>query len=273
MPASLKRRIGPALTTHTKATPTSAPTKSSPLDDITPDETGLLIVCWLFFLLSFATIVYALFSDASSVWAILLFPAALYCADAISGISHFYLDYRRTTPDVGLRELYFYKGNKGCADYLKKRDAAMEKISSLEKVVFDFKTHHLSPGALARRKFMRLAAPMILFIGFPLALLSSLLFFLGWIGSVALIFICMFNLMLSLAQYAHSCAHRKKVSPFVAFLQKTRVFITADIHNVHHLNLGTDFCILSGIANPLVNRIFNFCRRKGWIFEDGLTPV
>lgn len=263
------RWIGPELTTSKSESRKPA---SSPLDDITPAETGLLLVCWLFFLLNFALVSYALYSGAAW-WALALFPLSVYTADALSGISHFYLDYRRTTPNVGLRELYFFKGNKGSPKYLKMREEAMEKISPLEKVVFDFKTHHLSPGALARRSFMRLAAPMVMFIGFPLALVSGGLFALGIIGPALLVFICMFNLMLSLAQYAHALAHRREIPGWVQVLQKLHIFITKEAHNIHHQDLGMDFCILSGIANPLVNRIFNFCRRRGWIFEDGLTPV
>ena len=230
------------------------------------------MLCWLFFLLNIAMVGYALYAGAA-VWALLLFPLAVYTADAISGISHFYLDYRRTTPDVGLRELYFFKGNKGSGKYLAMRDAAMQKISPLEKVVFDFKTHHLSPGALARRSFMRLAAPMVMFIGLPLALIAGGLFALDMISPVMLVFLCMFNLMLSLAQYAHALAHRREIPDWVIVLQKLHIFISKEAHNVHHLDLGMDFCILSGVANPLVNRIFNFCRRRGWIYEDGLTPV
>jgi hypothetical protein len=59
----------------------------------------------------------------------------------------------------------------------------------------------------------------------------------------------------------------------VTYLQRAGIFISRTKHDKHHQDLGVDFCILSGIANPLVNRIFNFCRRRGWVHEDGLIPL
>lgn len=246
---------------------------ASPFDDISWNEAGLLVLCWSYFLLQGSILAVSLRGMEIPWLALLLAPVALYVADALSGMAHFFLDYRYTTPNSGLKELYFYKGDKGSADYLGKRAAAMARISPLEKVVFDFKTHHLSPGALARRSFLRLAAPLILFAGFPVALGSALLFWQGYINAASLLFIALVNLLLSIAQYAHACAHRRENHKPVVWLQKAGIFISKDRHDTHHMDLGIDFCILSGIANPLINRIFSFCRRRGWIHEDGLTPV
>lgn len=252
---------------------TTQPPKSSPLDDISWNEAGLLILCWSYFMIQAALGVMFLVSMSSQWWGLLLLPIALYLADALSGLAHLFLDYRYTTPGVGLKELYFYKGDKGSDDYLAKRALAMAKISALEKVVFDFKTHHLSPGALARRSFLRLAAPMVAFIGFPVALLCALLFTFDLANPTVLLLVALISLLLSVAQYAHSCSHRKENGALVTFLQNTGIFISREKHDTHHQDLGVDFCILSGIANPLVNRIFNFFRRRGWVHEDGLTPI
>lgn len=252
---------------------TTQPDKSSPFDDISWNEAGLLILCWSYFLIQAALGLTFLVSMSSPWWLLLLLPVSLYVADALSGLAHLFLDYRYTTPGVGLKELYFYQGDKGSQDYLAKRAVAMSKISPLEKVVFDFKTHHLSPGALARRSFLRLAAPMVAFIGFPVALLCALLFAFDLANPTALLLATLVSLLLSVAQYAHSCSHRKENGAVVTFLQHTGIFISREKHDTHHQDLGVDFCILSGIANPLVNRIFNFFRRHGWVHEDGLTPI
>jgi ABC-type amino acid transport system permease subunit len=218
-------------------------------------------------------LVAAILSGALSFWALPLGLMAIYCADTLSGITHFFLDYRRTTPNSGLKELYFYQGNKGSQDYLQKRQIAMKKISPLETIVFDFKVHHLSPGALGRRSFLRVILPAMYFITLPSTSLLLLLHALGWIDGLVSFFLWVVIGALTLAQYAHSCAHRKQIPIVARYLQTLGVFMTKEQHNSHHLDLGVDFCILNGWANPIVNRIFRFCRQRGWIFEEGLEPI
>ncbi|MDO6682385.1 MULTISPECIES: fatty acid desaturase CarF family protein [unclassified Oceanobacter] len=212
-------------------------------------------------------------SGEITLWAVPVIFLAIYLADLLSGVAHFILDYRRTTPNSGLKELYFYQGSKGSEEYLKQRTAVMKKISPLETIVFDFKVHHLSPGALGRRSFLRLIMPAMYFVTLPATVSLLLLHTLDWIGSLTALFGWTLIGALMLTQYAHSCAHRPKLSLLVRVLQKTRLFMTKEQHQSHHLDLGVDFCILNGWANPVVNRIFRFCRKHGWVFEDGLEPI
>lgn len=211
--------------------------------------------------------------DFELIWLLPILLAGHYFADLLSGVSHFVLDYTRTRPGIGLRELYFYKGDKGSEDYISKRKKVMTKVSPLEKVAFDFKTHHLSPGALARRSLLRLVLPGMYPVAYPIGLIALMILLSGWGFPEVALFILTTGFGLTICQYSHSCAHQQHPKPIPRFLQKVRLFMSAKQHNTHHMDLGVDFCILSGWANPVVNRIFNFCRRRRWIFEEGLEPI
>lgn len=226
-----------------------------------------------FLILYLAQLVLIFQSGPLTAWSLPLVALAIYCADVLSGMAHFYLDYRRTTPQSGLRELYYYEGNKGSDDYVQKRKAVMTNISPLEQIVFDFKVHHLSPGALARRSFLRLALPAMYFIGIPVVAIMLVLSSASWLNPYTGLFLWVVTGALILAQYAHSCAHKRQVPVIPLLLQKTSLFMTAEQHRSHHADLGVDFCILNGWGNSVVNRLFRLCRRRGWVFEDGLTPI
>lgn len=248
--------------------------QQSPVDGINDNRLVHFSAIGLFLVLYSALLILALTDQAFSLWWVpLLIPVFWYSADTLSGVTHFVLDYKRTTPNSGLKELYFYKGNKGCDEYLQLRKTAMAKVSAFEKVVFDFKTHHLSPGALARRTLARLCLPGIYFFGIPLTALFLFLLALGWMHPIVAFWAWGTLGGLLICQYAHACAHRKHNPPVARMLQRTGFFMTAKCHASHHRDLGIDFCILSGWANPLVNRIFQFCRARGWVFEEGLEPI
>ena len=60
-----------------------------------------------------------------SWWTLPVVLAAMFAADAFSGIVHFIVDYRPNVTGVGLSELYHYKGNKGGKEYVAMRKKAM----------------------------------------------------------------------------------------------------------------------------------------------------
>ncbi|WP_221794731.1 fatty acid desaturase family protein [Oceanobacter mangrovi] len=205
-----------------------------------------------------------------------LIPAALagwYTADASSGCAHFVLDYVKTRPNTGLRELYFYKGAKGTADYLKLRDRAMSQLSPFEKVAFDFKTHHKHPGALAQRQTLLVILPTLYPITLPFLVVISLIEWLLPGYSLLAWMLLAHTIGLTFAQHAHALSHLREPPLHGRILQKLGLFMTAKKHSSHHQNLGINFCILSGWADPLVNRIFRFCKSRGWIYLEGLEPI
>ena len=87
-------------------------------------------------------------------WGVLLaLPLGWYVADAMSGLVHMLMDYHPCRPGVGLKEMFFYEGNRSSEDYLALRARTLKKLSFFETVSFDFKTHHPRPNALGRRTF------------------------------------------------------------------------------------------------------------------------
>lgn len=198
---------------------------------------------------------------------------AVYCADAASGIAHFVVDYTPNVSDVGLKDLYDYKGDKGSADYVEKRRIAMRKISGFQEVVFDFKVHHLTPRALGRRSVLKMTLPVIVYATFPLTVLFVTLGELGWLPPDVLLFFAILVGCGTVAQYAHSCTHKRKIPPVARFLQATRLFLRPSAHEVHHQFPDRQFCLLNGWANPLIDRVFHFVLSRGYLSREGLKVV
>lgn len=227
---------------------------------------------WLFFGLFALQLGLIVVSGELGLWALIAAFLAMYLADALSGIVHFILDYTPTPTNRGLKELFYFKGSKGSEEYTRQRAAAMKRINAFEEMVFDFKIHHISPGTLGRRPFLRLTLPVIYFSGLPMSVLTLGLYGFDWISTEWFIFLSLLTAGTTICQYAHACAHKKKVPPVPALLQRLGLFVTAQKHHSHHLNLGHDFCMLNGWSNPLVNRIFQQCLKRGWFDTNNLTP-
>ena len=95
----------------------------------------------------------------------------------------------------------------------------------------------------------------------------------GLMPSAVFVFLWAFIGALTVSQYAHSCAHKRELPKHAYWLQKAGLFLTAEQHNSHHSDLGHDFCMLNGWANPLVNFVFNQCRKRGMYDSEHLTPA
>jgi hypothetical protein len=202
-------------------------------------------------------------------------PAALagwYAADALSGLTHMYMDYRPCTPGVGLDRLYFYKGSRESADYLALREVVWKEIGSFEKLVYDFKNHHPRPEALGRRSMVVQIGSTIIFAALPASLLLNAVAALadvpGWLTFGAAILI----LGGTFAQYFHGTLHREDNPAVVRWMRTAGLLMTPRAHLVHHDTLTRDFATNNGWSNPLINRLFNLAIRKRWLTEAGLTP-
>lgn len=202
-------------------------------------------------------------------------PAALaawYLADALSGLTHMYMDYRPCTSGIGLNRLYFYEGSRESADYLALRESVWRKIGPFEKLVYDFKNHHPRPEALGRRTMLVQIGSTIIFAALPASLLlnaAAMVFPVpGWLifGSVILIVGGTF------AQYFHGTLHREDNPAIVRFMRATGLLMTPRAHQLHHDTLTRDFATNNGWSNPLINRLFNLAVRRRWLTEAGLTP-
>ncbi len=209
----------------------------------------------------------------ASWWTLPVLLLAVYLADAASGVAHFIVDYTPNATGVGLRELYEYDGDKGSDDYVQKRNAAMRKISGFQEVVFDFKVHHLTPGALGRRSILKMTLPVIVYATFPLTVLFVSLGELGWLPADVSLFLAVLVGCGTVAQYAHSCTHKRKTPAVARFLQATGLFLSPAAHDVHHQHPDRQFCLLNGWANPLIDRVFSFVLSRGYLSREGLKVI
>lgn len=197
----------------------------------------------------------------------------LYVADAASGVAHFIVDYTPNVPGVGLKELYYYSGDKGSEDYVRRRNAAMRRINAFHEVVFDFKVHHLSPDTLGRRSILKMTLPVIVFGAFPLTLALVVVGELGLLPGDVLLFLAVLIGCGTISQYAHSCTHKQNPPWVVRALQAVRLLLTEKTHQVHHDHPDRQFCLLNGWANPLVDRLFKLALSRGYFSPDGLRVI
>ncbi len=208
-----------------------------------------------------------------SWWTLPVMFLAMYLADAASGVAHFVVDYTPNVTGVGLKELYEYAGNKGSQDYIDKRDQAMRKINGFQEVVFDFKVHHLTPGALGRRSILKMTLPVIVYAAFPLTLLLVVLGEFGWMPPNLSLFLVVIVGSATVSQYAHSCTHKQHIPWPARLLQRCGLFLSPRKHQVHHEHPDRQFCLLNGWANPLIDRVFALVIRKGLLQPDGLRVI
>ncbi|MHA6718701.1 fatty acid desaturase CarF family protein [Sphingomonas sp. RS6] len=224
------------------------------------------------FLLSLAGNLAAALLDPS--WLVL--PALLvgwYLADLASGLVHMYMDYRPCPPGKGLDQLYFYPGSRESDHYRALFRERMSGVSPLDRLVYDFKNHHPRPDALGRRDLWRLIGSTVILAALPFSLVLNLavlwLGFPGWIaaGGAALIVGGAF------AQYFHGSLHRADNPWIVRVMRRAGLLMQPAAHQIHHDTLRRDFATNCGWSNPLVNRIFDAARRRGYFDDAGLEPT
>lgn len=202
-------------------------------------------------------------------------PAALagwYLADMASGIVHLVMDYYPCRAGVGLDTIFFYEGSRESAEYRDLRDAALGRISSFQKLAYDFKNHHPRPDALGRRSMMVQIGATLTFGALPISLgLNAVgLAFSppGWLIFGGLIFL----LGATPAQYFHGTLHRDDNPPIVRAMRRMGLLMTPQAHAIHHATLTQDFATNNGWSNPVVNRLFRLAMRRGWLTPAGLEP-
>ncbi len=206
-------------------------------------------------------------------WGVLLaLPLGWYVADAMSGLVHMLMDYHPCRPGVGLKEMFFYEGNRSSEDYLALRARTLKKLNFFETVSFDFKTHHPRPNALGRRTFehQTLSLTVVLlpaFVGLNAALLLQVLDS----ASVALfLWVALSGMLLS--QYLHGTLHRKKNPALIDWMRRSHLLITEPAHDLHHATLNRDFATINGWSNPILNHVFNALQKRGWFDPQHLEP-
>lgn len=82
---------------------------------------------------------------------------------------------------------------------------------------------------------------------------------------VALYFYSTFWIIISIfilcIQVPHYYSHQDNSPYFIRLLQDYHIFISSKAHAKHHQRFDSDFCIISGWCNPLLNFLFSFIKR------------
>jgi hypothetical protein len=207
-----------------------------------------------------------------SVWAVPALIAGWYLADLVSGLVHMTMDYRPCPAGRGLSDLYFYEGSRESEEYRRMFRSRMATLGPIERLVYDFKNHHPRPDALGRRPIWRLIGASVMLGALPASLLLTLTWLAaglpGWVmaGGVALIVGGAF------AQYFHGTLHREANPAIIVAMRHAGLLMTREAHQRHHDTLKRDFSTNCGWSNPLLNRVFEIGRGRGYFRDEGLEP-
>lgn len=206
------------------------------------------------------------------LWMIPAVLAGWYVADMISGLVHMVMDYHPARLGAGLDRLYFYSGSRESDEYQGMFRTSMAQLNPFERLVYDFKNHHPRPDALGRRTMLRQIGSTIVAGSLPLSLLLNVACLLfpvpGW--AVA----GMLSLLIggTFAQYFHGTLHRAENPRIITLMRKVGLLMTPAAHQLHHDTLRRDFATNSGWSNALLNPVFRFAHRRGWLRDMGLEP-
>jgi hypothetical protein len=195
-----------------------------------------------------------------------------YLADLASGVVHMLFDYRPCPPGKRLNELFFYTGSRESEDYLALVRDRMASVSAFDRLVYDFKNHHPRPMALGRRPVWRLIGSSVVLAALPMSLLLNIAAWVlpvpGWLVATALALI----VGGAFAQYFHGSLHRDDNPALVGWMRRLRLLMSPQAHQLHHDTLQRDFATNCGWSNPLINRVFNALRARGYLVDAGLVP-
>ena len=198
---------------------------------------------------------------------------AWYAADMVSGLIHMYMDYRPCIPGTGVRELYFWEGPRDSPEFRAFQAAVYARISTIERIVYDFKRHHPNPDQLGRNSMSQLMKEPVFLIMLPVSLALNLVFLLvptpGWLIVGVIVFI----IGASMTQVFHAALHRKDIGFGFRVMRRLGLLMSVPAHQLHHDTLKRDFSVISGWSNPFVNLFVTFLLRIGALREEGLEPT
>lgn len=221
---------------------------------------GALYV-WLF---------YNYFAMAQWHWAVIpVILLAWFSADFILGVNHFFLDYVGCPKGIGLKALTEHPDRSSSA-YQKLKREAMRHLGFVERVAFDFKTHHIHPTALGHRSFPVLVAEPIMTHVLPVLIGLSVLHYFQMLNALAMLFFLVMSLGFLLGQYAHANTHKEVIPRPVQWLQATHIFLSIEHHNLHHDKFNRSFCILSGWADWIIDPLTRYLLQSRWLKRENL---
>lgn len=194
---------------------------------------------------------------------------AWFSADFVLGVTHFFLDYVGCPKGVGLKALTEHP-DRSSAEYQAQKREAMKHLGFIERVAFDFKTHHIHPNALGNRTFPVLVAEPVMTHVLPVLFTLTILLYFGMINDLVMLYFLVLSLGFLLGQYAHANTHKDTIPLPVRWLQASRIFLTVERHNLHHDKFNRSFCILSGWADWIIDPLTRFLLRQRWLKRENL---
>lgn len=225
------------------------------------------ITCAMFLLLLLAGV--ARLDPAGLLTPLLLLQVlvAIFIADFVSGVVHIWLDYRPVNAAAGFRAMLDYEGNRGTPEYLAMRAAAFRHPSTtlIDKLSYNFKTHHLRPRAINKKSY----AQHMLDTVAPATALALAAFLAPAPYALTMLIAAFF---IANTQFVHACVHDTHRSRFwkgvIRRLQRLHIVYSLDTHMQHHRYGVSNFCLLTGWANFLMNPLFRLLRHFGVAREE-----
>lgn len=165
---------------------------------------------------------------------------AWFLADFASGVIHWFFD------------TYFY-----------------ETTPVLGPIVYDHRQHHVSPNDVIEMEASMVSPINFLVIG----IFTSICFFMGsnlfWPA-----FFTFANLSPMFHRWAHVRARKEKLNPVILLLQDFRIILPAEDHNKHHkLPRRSNYCIMSGLMNPVLDRTYFWKGIEKALSKVGVYPT
>ena len=164
-----------------------------------------------FFLYSW--LIYYYLSIVEWHWYIIpIVVVAWFSADFILGMTHLYLDYVQCPSNIGLKDLSEHP-NRSSDSYLALKKKLMKKLTFIERVAFDFKTHHLHPKALGNRTFFVLVAETLMTHVMPVLLFLTIGVYFNILNEFVILYFLILSIGFLFGQYAHANTHKENI-PF-----------------------------------------------------------
>lgn len=169
--------------------------------------------------------------ESELLWLVILgIPISIVLGDLVSGLVHWTADtyFSEDTPIIG------------------------------QSLVKPFRLHHLYPRDICTHNLV-ITIGNVCILAVPVLALSIYLLWVwndsSWLAFVVLC-IALMSLATVLTNQFHKWAHQEQPSRFVRGLQRTRLVLAPNHHQVHHTKpFNMHYCITNGWLNPLLNKV------------------
>jgi len=197
--------------------------------------------------------------------------ACMYILDLVTGLAHLNFDYQA----IQNKELYLHKEvDVAGIQKFNKHDPLFLMASKEDQFLWNFQVHHDVPYPAADTDFdlvMQIARPVmvvppLLVLGYCVGLR---------IPAYLLRSIVMFTALAPAANHIHIWAHARTRnlirSPVYRFMQDWHLVLNPDVHRKHHEEYDCNFCLFTGWANPVINRLAALLRHLDVIVREPPT--